>query len=174
MFIQDAEVISLSRFFKTPIGERGETRNVFMTFTARSLFACMLLTGLLLLCGCSQKVPLKGKVTFKDDGSPLTAGFVIFSTPVFQARGEIQKDGTSRVSSARENDGLPPGQYDVHIVNASLEKEGGNNDSPGGWILLVDEKYDSPQTSGLKLNVDSKTKNYDLTVDRYVERKKKK
>jgi hypothetical protein len=126
------------------------------------------------LYGCNGgKVPLKGRVTFSDDGSPLTTGIVIFSTPSFQSRGEIQPNGTFRVASIGKNDGLPPGEYDVHIVNASIAKEGNHSDNPDGWIFLVDEKYDSPKTSGLKLKVDSKTKNYDLVIDRYIEKKKK-
>ncbi|MDR2115626.1 MAG: hypothetical protein LBP87_04515 [Planctomycetaceae bacterium] len=128
----------------------------------------------IILYGCNGgKVPLQGRVTFSDDGSPLITGIVIFSTPSFQSRGEIQPDGTFRVASTGKNDGLPPGEYEVHIVNASIAKEGSHNDNPEGWILLVDEKYDSPKTSGLKLKVDSKTPNYDLVVDRYIEKKKK-
>ncbi|MDR1960474.1 MAG: hypothetical protein LBQ54_15800 [Planctomycetaceae bacterium] len=148
-------------------------------FTARKISRVLQMGLLICFClgvsGCNHgKVPLKGKVTFSDDGSPLPTGIVIFSTPTFQARGEIQPDGTFRVSSTGENDGLPPGEYDVNIVNASIAKEGSNSDKPEGWILLVDEKYDSARTSGLKLKVDSKTRNYDLVVDRYVEKKKKK
>jgi hypothetical protein len=78
------------------------------------------------------------------------------------------------VSSTEEHDGLPPGEYDVHIVNASVPKEGSNPDNPEAWVFLVDEKYDSARTSGLKLKVDSKTRNYDLVIDRYVEKRKNK
>jgi hypothetical protein len=129
-----------------------------------------LLLGIVFVAGCNGgKVPLKGKVTFSDDGSPLITGIVIFSTPTFQARGEVQPDGTFRVGSEGDRDGLPPGEYDVNIVNASVEKPGTDGN---GWIFLIDKKYDSAKTSGLKLVVDSSTKNYDIVIDRYVENKK--
>ncbi|MDR3111412.1 MAG: hypothetical protein LBU65_17210 [Planctomycetaceae bacterium] len=138
-------------------------------YVLRCLLLIFLL-GIISLNGCnSGKVPLKGKVTFSDDGLPLTTGIIIFSTPDFQARGEIQQDGTFRVSSEGNHDGLPAGEYDVNIVNASVEKPGTDGN---GWIFLIDTKYDSVRTSGLKFKVCSSTKSYDIVVDRYVEKKK--
>lgn len=73
----------------------------------------------LTLAGCSKGfVPFGGKVTFEEDGSPLTRGVVVFSTDTFQAEGGIKADGTYRLGSLKINDGLPPGTYKVFLSNA--------------------------------------------------------
>ncbi|MDR2757284.1 MAG: hypothetical protein LBC20_16420 [Planctomycetaceae bacterium] len=138
------------------------------------LYIFLLLFCVIYESGCNAgKIPLKGKITFSDDGSPLTRGIIVFSSPTFQAYGDIQSDGTFRVSSTGKYDGLPPGEYGIHIINTSVAKEGSNSDNPDAWIFLVDEKYDSAQTSGLKLKIDSQIQNYDIVVDRYIEKRKK-
>ena len=58
--------------------------------------------------GCSNHVPLRGTVTFSDDGAPLPNGMVIFEAGAFSAVGPIKPDGTYRVGSLKENDGIPP------------------------------------------------------------------
>ena len=110
------------------------------------------------VCGCGENVPLKGKVTFSDDGSPLTRGTVIFVKENFQSRGVIQPDGTFNVTSVNPGDGLPPGTYKIGIVDA-VDTD---------VIPLIDPKHTSPDNSGLTLTVDSSTKSYDIKVDRYT------
>ena len=62
------------------------------------------------LCGCgSDLVNVKGSV--EREGSPLLAGKVVM-TPVGGGRvafGEIQSDGSFRLTSERANDGAAPG-----------------------------------------------------------------
>jgi hypothetical protein len=73
--------------------------------------------GLLLFgaAGCGPALyPAGGKVTYPD-GKPVTAGMVVFESkgqdrPV-TARGEIQSDGSFRLSTHRPGDGVPPGKY---------------------------------------------------------------
>lgn len=115
------------------------------------------------VCGCGENVPLKGKVVFSDDGSPLTCGTVIFVSDNFQSRGNIQPDGTFNVSSVRPGDGLPPGTYQVAVVGA-VDTD---------VIPLIDPKQSSPETSGLTMTVDKSTKSYDITVDRYTGKREK-
>lgn len=121
---------------------------------------------LLLTFGCSgNKVGLSGKVTFSDDDSPLTVGTVYFTTDTYEARGNIGEDGTYHVSSVKDKDGIPPGEYKVYIQGA--EKNVGS--TPGGYEQmepLIDKKYTSKGTSGLTVTIDKSTKTYDIKVDR--------
>jgi len=122
----------------------------------------------LLCCGCGNKVPLTGKVTFTDDGSPLTQGMVCFMAPGFLARGQLNADGTYQVSSTGENDGLPPGKYKVYLVGAELVITDGNGNST--YTPLVDKRYDSAETTDIECEVDGSTRRFDFTVERIVER----
>ena len=121
---------------------------------------------LIFLSGCSNHVPLRGTVTFSDDGSPLPSGSVIFETDSFSAVGPIQPDGTYRLGSLKENDGIPPGTYQVYVqgvVQANLSLGGAG--APVAE-LLVDPKFTSPKTSGLVFEVTSKNRQFDFSVDR--------
>ena len=123
-----------------------------------------LITFLLLIfvVGCGPgHVPLKGKVTFSDDGTPLTIGKVILSQPNYQSRGDLDANGEFVMESLKVGDGLPPGTYGVSIDGA-IEY----GDFGGGGYSLVDPKWASPETSGLTINVDRKTKTLDIQVDR--------
>ena len=125
-----------------------------------SLFAVLLP---LLLVGCSNHVSLSGQVSYSDDGTPLESGTVIFQPEVgadkFYARGEIREDGKFILATARPQDGLPPGKYHV-FVNAAFRYE--NNTE----IQLITNKYTSPDTSELVVDVDRSTKTFDFKVDR--------
>ena len=122
------------------------------------------LIALLMLCivvGCGTgHVPLKGKVTFLDDDSPLTVGTVVLSTSDFQSRGDLDANGEFLMESVRVGDGLPPGTYAVSIRGAV---EYGLS---GGTYSLVDPKWNSPDTSDLTIDVDSKTRFLEIKVDR--------
>jgi hypothetical protein len=107
------------------------------------------------IIGCGNKLPLRGQVTYSDDGSPLEYGVVCFETPTFLARGEIGKDGKYRVGSIKQTDGIPKGTYNVYVSGTEV-----------GNSLLIDKKYANPQTSGLKFIVDGKSKVFDFTVER--------
>lgn len=118
-----------------------------------------ILSGLLILlivaAGCGDHVGLHGKVTFSDTGEPVPTGEIIFSTPTFMSQASIKPDGTFIVGTYKENDGLPPGDYDVMITAIN---EGAEN--------LIDPKYAERATSGLKAEVDASTKKLDFVVDR--------
>ena len=123
------------------------------------------ITALFLASGCGGNVNLTGTVTFSDDGSPLPRGQICFTTPGFMARGEIKPDGTYVVGSITEKDGIPPGTYQVHIINS--EKEVGTNRE--GLMLyedVIDQKYTSASTSELSVVVDAKTRRHDIRVER--------
>ncbi len=74
---------------------------------------------LLAVAGCGKGfVPFSGKVTFEEDGSPLTKGTVVFATATFQAEGGLGPDGTYHLGSLKSKDGLPPGNYKVFVTGA--------------------------------------------------------
>ncbi len=129
-----------------------------MNSIPRRFSSPLLVSLLLLLIGCGQNVKLTGKVTFSDDDSPLTVGFVCFEKADFFARGPIESDGTYTMESLRPGDGLPLGRYSVYI--AGLESDDGGSDAP------IDRKFFAAASSGLSCEVTSATKTFDFQVDR--------
>ena len=108
--------------------------------------------------GCSDKSQVSGKVVF-GDGSPLTAGTVVFDNGQEQAKGAISEDGTYRLSSVANNDGIKPGEYGVYITgafgfNKAVTMTPGTVPRPDD---LIDVKFTSRQTSGLSCTVKGKT-----------------
>jgi hypothetical protein len=130
----------------------------------------------LMLAGCSGKVSLTGKVTFSDDGAPVTYGIIMFESAKESLRAKIKPDGTYVAGSLSQNDGVAPGEYRVRLIFTDIAnpkakpaaaKEG---DESGGYVLqkrqrLLDPKYEQATTSGLVVNVKGGTV-YDFTVDR--------
>jgi len=135
-------------------------------------FCFTMLLTLVLGCG-SKNVGLKGKVTFSDDGNPLTVGTVGFRQDGKLARGNIKSDGTFVVGFEQEANGLPPGKYDVYISGAAVVVGQVPGTEEDIWEQLIDKKYASADTSGLSVTVDASTKVYNITVDRAPAPKKK-
>ena len=117
-------------------------------------------------CGGSGNVPLSGKVTFSDDGSPLAMGTVVFLKDGHIARGRIEQDGTYAVSFG-EKSGLPPGTYQVYVASAEKVTEVPPDSGNYNYEPQIDKKYESPETSELTLEVNAATKTYDIQVDRF-------
>lgn len=130
-------------------------------------FLCLIVGFCMIVCaGCgSGNVPMKGKVVFSDDATPLTVGMVAFTNASFTARGQIQPDGTFTISSTGKNDGLPPGDYAITITGAAVSAKEASEETP--MIPLIEEKYALSTTTDLKLSVDSSTRSYEIKVDRY-------
>ncbi len=117
--------------------------------------------------GCGENIQFGGKVTFPDGSAPPKGGRVVFATNDFLARAPIQADGTYRLASLGERDGLPPGTYQVAVQNIAIDrpgfklpapKQGVNsiNAPPQGLIpqvSLIDKKYQKADTSGLVCEV---------------------
>ena len=134
------------------------------SFTLIASLTGVTVVAALLCCGCSNKVSLRGKVTFADDGSPLTRGTVCFVAGQFVARGHLNDDGTYRVSSTGRNDGLPKGKYKVFLIGAELVFADGSGNST--YTPLVDSRYDSPDTSDIEFEVDGSVRQFDFSVER--------
>ena len=119
----------------------------------------IILLVLLFVAGCNKQVGMTGTVVFSDDGSPLPFGNVVLSTPTFQSRGELNKEGQFTMGSLGTNDGLPPGTYRVAIVAGEMLGDSGS-------YSLVDPKYSNPDTSGLEITVTKAVKDYEIKVER--------
>ncbi|MCL2116962.1 MAG: hypothetical protein FWH27_00900 [Planctomycetaceae bacterium] len=137
---------------------------------------------LALVAGCGKgHVPLQGKVTFSDDGSPLTTGNVNFVNGSFQSRAPLQPDGTYTVGTYKASDGLPPGKYSVYVTGAVKvigEAKLSGDIGPTGEVTgggmpitepLIAPKFSSANNSGLEFEAGS-AKTFDFKVDRYVKR----
>jgi hypothetical protein len=135
---------------------------------------------LLVVAGCSNKVPLRGTVTF-DDGEPLTHGAVFFQSEKLSAHGVIQSDGTYTVGTDKTTDGIPRGTYQVFLAGTEhvefRQTTTGMVDSVTGENIdhrfreeirtpTIDPKYSSPATSGLTFTVDGRTRTFDIQVER--------
>jgi hypothetical protein len=121
---------------------------------------------LLLAVGCSGNIQVTGNVTFPD-GSPLTTGEVRFEAPGFVAAGKIKSDGSYRVGTTSDTDGIPKGEYKVSIYAldySHITPEMNSLDVPPAKSLVA-EKFCSAETSGLTCNVTSKTK-FNITVEK--------
>ena len=139
----------------------------------------------ILTAGCGKgHVPLTGKVTFSDDGSPLTSGTVNFVSGSFQSRAPIQPDGTYTVGTYKASDGLPRGKYSVYVTGAvkvigETQSIGGDRSGRGDGMVtmeagggmpitepLIAPKFSSATASGLEFEAGS-AKTFDFKVDRY-------
>ena len=131
----------------------------------KSIFLALSLS-LLVLTGCGDKVGLRGKAVFSDDGSPVPVGTVCFETDSYLARGDLRTDGTFTVGSLKASDGLPAGSYRVYISGA--QKSIGTDDQGMElYELLIDPKFTSGTTSGITIDVTPSTKFFEVKVDRF-------
>jgi len=127
----------------------------FMLF----LLMCLIATG------CSGNKKLSGKVTF-EDGSPAPNGTVIFLKDSFTSKGEIQPDGSYKMSSERENDGIPPGEYKVYVTGILEPPQVIPGAMPSMPASLCDPKYENPETSGLTCKIPAPGNRFDIKIER--------
>jgi hypothetical protein len=118
-------------------------------------------------CG-SGLCSLRGKVTFSDDGTPLPYGIVVFDNEQTRSKGKVNSDGTYIVGTLSDTDGIPAGTYKISVTGTYKPAENidANNMDTAQSESLIDEKYANASTSGLTVTVDSKTKVFDISVDR--------
>jgi hypothetical protein len=130
----------------------------------------LVLTGLLGGCAGTGPYPVEGIVQW-EDGSPakeLVNAIVIFDLPekATKAQGNVQADGTFRLTTNKPNDGALPGEYKVLIIEVGRKALGGPDASaiaPGH----MDSRYSDPSTTDLKATVEKRSDNkITLTVKR--------
>jgi hypothetical protein len=147
--------VSLSR--GNPAGGRGL---VVLTIAGAIAAVAISMPG----CGKAQRerAVVTGKVTY--NGKPLRFGTVILEPEMGQySTGAIQPDGTFRMTTRGEGDGVPVGKCRVRFVcfsnqdpaakPASAENDGTPNEGPPLGEPLIPEKYLSSATSGITVDV---------------------
>jgi hypothetical protein len=125
----------------------GDLRGWFLVGTSLAVVAVV---G----CGRSGLHPVRGRVAFAD-GSPLATGRVVVSYGDGKASsGSINPDGTFRVGTLKQSDGMRPGTYRVAVKDAYVEvqKNGETVSEP-----LIHQRFADPATSGLEFTVPEKT-----------------
>jgi hypothetical protein len=119
------------------------------------LLAVVLALILLASCGGRRTYPVEGQVVFTD-GVPLSGGFVQFEpkdpeAPPVTARGEIQENGTFRLSTFKEGDGALEGEHRA-LITPPLS---GGDFERGNVPDVIHPKYKRLDTSGLEFKVTS-------------------
>ncbi|HXG09605.1 MAG TPA: hypothetical protein VNK04_07430 [Gemmataceae bacterium] len=106
--------------------------------------------------------PVEGRVVYRD-GTPFTQGLVVFEPLEADVRvsaiGEIHKDGTFRLGTYSETDGVPEGRYRVLVVPPM---PAGESSKP----LPIDVKYIRLETSPLEYTVVRGKNEVTFEVDR--------
>ncbi len=119
--------------------------------TSRAAAVALLL---LAAAGCGPRLyPVRGKVALAD-GRPVTEGMVVFerkgeAKEAVTARGEIQPDGSYRLSTHRPGDGAPPGTYRVLVAPKTDPNAVDRAPQPPPF----DPRYADFSTSGLECEV---------------------
>jgi len=111
---------------------------------------------LIIFAGCSRSDlhRVTGQVAF-DDGSPLSVGRVVVSYEDGSSSwGRVQTDGSFRVGTKKEGDGMRGGTYRVAVKDAIVPTESGE---PGGFKQIVHPRFADPATSGLEFTVPDQT-----------------
>lgn len=112
------------------------------------------LCGFIVLVGCGNNVRGFGSVTFAD-GTPLTVGEVRVSNEQFQYTGPLEADGSFELGGLSPGSGLPPGTYQVCIINAKQDD-----------VWLISEKFRDSSTSGITFEVvKGKKEPFNITVE---------
>ena len=136
------------------IHRSGKSIASFVSITG--VAACFVLTGCRQSGDEGNRLPVAGKVTFKD-GKPLARGVVIFApdgakgnASLHEPRGPINADGNYILSTAARLDGVSAGWYIVTIIAQEPYDESKSSWDPP-W--LINRKYGNRQTSGLAVEV---------------------
>jgi glucose/arabinose dehydrogenase len=116
-----------------------------------------ILIACLIVVGCSKNVSVSGKITYSDNGLPLTSGIITFTNGVIQARSNISSTGMYSVGLLQDGDGIVPGEYKVIITALTLDK--------GDLIPLIDPKFSTMATTPFSVKIETGQK-IDFQVDR--------
>ena len=134
--------------------------------TSRKLVAGCLAAACLVGCGGGDRPVYRagGQVTFAD-GTPVSAGRVNFRPvddpkPVV-ARGEIQPDGTFRLTTFKTGDGALPGRHRVIVmpkITFDVERH------TEVIAVDIDPRFESYETSGLEFTVTEKAADNEFLI----------
>jgi hypothetical protein len=130
--------------------------------------AAILLSGVA-GCGGAKIYPVEGRVVYSDStpAADLARYKVEFESidgkidgRNVSAEGEIQKDATFRITTLKPNDGALLGSH--RVIIAPPHTEGDTPTRP----FIIDPRYVSYETSGLKVHIEAKTNEITLTIER--------
>jgi hypothetical protein len=134
----------------------------------KQYFACIFALIILMLSGCGNKVKVTGRVEFSD-GTPLSTGRVVFENDQFSYYGNLKKNGTFSVGVYKDGEGIPRGKYRVAIKYALVTTPDGQPTEQ----LLIAEKHVSTKTSGWEYDIQKRTTDIHLTVEKPEPKKPK-
>src|SRR5262245_1772506 len=113
-------------------------------------------------CGGQSLYPVQGKVVWESgaDAKELDGGLVVCESVngAVGSRGDIQKDGSFRLSTFKPGDGALLGKHRVAVV----ENKPGEPPPPP----IIDRAFFSVTTSGLEINVEPKANQVTIKVRR--------
>ena len=126
------------------------------------VFAAILMAA---TAGCGpSKVDVTGKVSLKN-GTPLPGGMLVISPSAGGlqggARAYLNMDGTFKLSTDTDGDGVVPGLYKVLVVPPP--KKGG--EEAAAQPIPFDKKYCDYATSGLEMDISPSRKQFDFILD---------
>jgi hypothetical protein len=121
-----------------------------------------------MLTGCGNNVKVAGRVTFSN-GKPLNTGRVVFENDQFYYYGNLKKDGTFSVGVLKDGEGIPRGKYRVAIEYALVTTPDGQPTEQ----LLIAEKHANTKTSGWEYDIQKRTTDIHLTVEKPEQKKSK-
>lgn len=119
---------------------------------AGALLAVLILVNLI---GCGSPVgPMLGRVRF-EDGSPVQSGRIEFRRLSDGSRyvSRIAADGGFRPADSDGRNGLPPGKYEVVVVQIVLTEDLAAEDHDHG--ITVPRRYADYHTSDLRTEVEA-------------------
>jgi len=120
---------------------------------------------LLAACGCNTSAlyPVEGKVV-DAQGNPIPgiheSNYVMFSQTgggLTSSMGEIAADGSFRMFTETPGDGVPAGEYHVHLPRKHLDPE---HTAP----QVIDGRFESLENSGWTKTVEAKRNSFVLEV----------
>jgi len=122
-------------------GKRATPSRASLLVAAMILLACT-------ACGRSNLHRVSGRVHFSD-GTPLSSGRVAIDFGNGRsARGRINADGTFRMGTLKDRDGMRPGTWQVAILDSDLL-----DFATGKVVHRIHDRFKNPKTSGLSFTV---------------------
>ncbi|MDR3232727.1 MAG: hypothetical protein LBT46_03530 [Planctomycetaceae bacterium] len=117
----------------------------------------------LLTAGCSNRILIKGTVTYEDDGSPVRHGIIHFDSDKGSYSSTFT-NGNYKTGGEKKVQGIPPGQYTVWLSNVHDSTE------EGGIVRRVSSEFCSRKNSPFAFEVKKGgPKRFDLKVTKPAE-----
>lgn len=148
----------MMRTFRQTTAGLGDAHTRVISMRTWLLFAALVLL-VFPSCGRSDRHRVSGRVHFPD-GTPLTSGRVAVDFGDGRsARGRIDRDGTFRMGTLKDRDGMRAGTWQVAILDSDVL-----DFATGATVRRIDPRFEDPRTSGLSFEV-PKQMAWDITVE---------